>query len=56
MTVREQIQQLGKELLTLAGLQADMEERVRVTKEKLEKMTKDLDENGMITILLKSVS
>jgi len=43
MNIREQVQQLGKELLTLAGLQADIEERVSVCKEKLEKMKRELD-------------
>lgn len=44
MTIREQVQQLGKELLTLAGLQADLEERVGVCKNKLEKLQKDVDD------------
>lgn len=44
MSIREQVQQLGKELLTLAGLQADLEERVRVCTEKLGKLQKDVDD------------
>lgn len=44
MTIREQVSELGKDLLTLAALQADIEERVRVTKTKLEKYIKDVDD------------
>ena len=43
MNVRERIQQLGKELLTLAGLQNDIEERVVSTKKELEKLQDEIE-------------
>ena len=43
MNVRERIQQLGKELLTLAGLQNEIEERVSVTKKKLEQLQDEIE-------------
>ena len=44
MTIREQLQQLGKELLTLAGLQSDIEERVNHCQEKLKALIKESDD------------
>ena len=43
MNVRERIQQFGKELLTLAGLQNEIEERVSVTKKKLEQLQDEIE-------------
>lgn len=44
MTIKEKLQALGKELLTLAGLQADIEGRVAASKEKLERLIAQNDE------------
>jgi len=43
MTHQEQIEFIGKELLTLAGLQADIEQRVKGSKRKIESLQKSLD-------------
>ena len=44
MTIKEQLQNLGKELLTLAGLQSDIEERICGTKKKLDNLIKEVDD------------
>ena len=44
MTIREQLQNLGKELLTLAGLQSDIEERICGTKKKLDNLILEVDD------------
>ena len=43
MTHQEQIAFIGKELLTLAGLQSDLEQRVTGSKRKIESLQKELD-------------
>ena len=46
MNVRERIEQLGKELLTLAGLQSDVEKRVAVTKKEIEELKAEVTQYG----------
>ena len=43
MNIRERIQEVGKELLTLAALQNDLDERVAVTKKKLEQLQDEIE-------------